>query len=163
MNTDVNRINNEKRDQESELKPVVQCKEFRELVELLRKSHDHTVALPRFTYGYYLRRIQVGWTICCLFSNLDSSMGPRRWKERKIARRADAKLSHILLGEKIPLDVVNAATGEIIIRAGRTFAMKRLRKLAVLHEHVDIDPSPIRNKVMNIISSFKPRFAELEI
>ena len=72
-------------------------------------------------------------------------------------------LSNILLGEKIPLDVVNAQTGEIIIPANRKITKTLLRKLAGVYDQVDIDPSPIRNKIREIIGQFEPKFAELEL
>ncbi len=72
-------------------------------------------------------------------------------------------LSNILLGEKIPLDVVNAQTGEIIIPANRKITKTLLRKLASVYDHVDIDPSPIRNKIREIIAQFESRFQELEL
>ncbi|MEI8233919.1 MAG: DNA-directed RNA polymerase subunit beta [Verrucomicrobiota bacterium] len=72
-------------------------------------------------------------------------------------------LSNILLGEKIPLDVVNAQTGEIIIPANRKITKTLLRKLASVHDHVEIDPSPIRNKIREIISQFEHRFHELDL
>src|SRR5690606_8563390 len=71
-------------------------------------------------------------------------------------------LSNVLLGEKIPLDVVNAQTGEIIIPANCKITKQLLRKLASVYEHVEIDPSPIRNKIREIISQFENRFTELE-
>ena len=72
-------------------------------------------------------------------------------------------LSNILLGEKIPLDVVNAQTGEIIIPANRKITKTLLRKLAGVYDHVEIDPSPIRNKIREIIAQFEHRFQELEM
>ena len=72
------------------------------------------------------------------------------------------KLSDILLGEKIPLDVVNAQTGEIIIPANRKITKTLLRKLALVHNNIEIDPSPIRNKILEIITSFDGRFSELD-
>ena len=72
------------------------------------------------------------------------------------------KLSDILLGEKIPLDVVNAQSGEIIIPANRKITKTLLRKLAAIHDHIEIDPSPIRNKILEIIASFESRFQELD-
>ncbi|MDE0594361.1 MAG: DNA-directed RNA polymerase subunit beta [Roseibacillus sp.] len=72
------------------------------------------------------------------------------------------KLSDILLGEKIPLDVVNAQSGEIIIPANRKITKTLLRKLAAVYDHIEIDPSPIRNKILEIISSFEGRFGELD-
>jgi len=72
------------------------------------------------------------------------------------------KLSDILLGEKIPLDVVNAQSGEIIIPSNRKITKTLLRKLASVFDHIEIDPSPIRNKIIEIITSFEPRFAEVD-
>lgn len=71
-------------------------------------------------------------------------------------------LSNVLLGEKIPLDVVNAQTGEIIIPANRKITKQLLRKLASVYEHVEIDPSPIRNKIREIISQFEHKFTDLD-
>jgi DNA-directed RNA polymerase subunit beta len=71
-------------------------------------------------------------------------------------------LSNILLGEKIPLDVVNGETGEIIIPANRKITKTLLRKLASVYKSIDIDPSPVRIKIMEIIDSFKSKFEELE-
>ncbi len=71
-------------------------------------------------------------------------------------------LSNILLGEKIPLDVVNGKSGEIIIPANRKITKTLLRRLAAVSKHVEIDPSPVRIKIMEIIKSFQGRFKELE-
>jgi DNA-directed RNA polymerase subunit beta len=71
-------------------------------------------------------------------------------------------LSNILLGEKIPLDVVNGETGEVIIPANRKITKTLLRKLASVYKSIDIDPSPVRIKIMEIIDSFKSKFEELE-
>ncbi len=72
-------------------------------------------------------------------------------------------LSNILLGEKIPLDVVNSETGEIIIPANRKITKTLLRKLAQVYDRIEIDPSPIRNKINEIIGVFKKKFDELQM
>jgi DNA-directed RNA polymerase subunit beta len=71
-------------------------------------------------------------------------------------------LSNILLGEKIPLDVINGETGEVIIPANRKITKTLLRKLAAVSKHVQIDPSPVRIKIMEIIGSYQGKFDELE-
>jgi DNA-directed RNA polymerase subunit beta len=71
-------------------------------------------------------------------------------------------LSNILLGEKIPLDVMNVASGDIIIPANRKITKTLLRKLAANYEHIEIDPSPIRIKIMSIIDNFRNKFAEAD-
>ncbi|HNQ74513.1 MAG TPA: DNA-directed RNA polymerase subunit beta [Verrucomicrobiota bacterium] len=72
-------------------------------------------------------------------------------------------LSNILLGEKIPLDVVNSETGEIIIPANRKITKTLLRKLAEVYDRIEIDPSPIRNKINEIIGSFKKKFDDVQM
>jgi len=72
-------------------------------------------------------------------------------------------LSNILLGEKIPLDVINSETGEIIIPANRKITKTLLRKLAGVYDRIEIDPSPIRNKINEIIGTFKKKFDDLQM
>jgi DNA-directed RNA polymerase subunit beta len=83
-------------------------------------------------------------------------------KKEELTEQLTDSLSNILLGEKIPLDVVNAETGEIIIPANRKITKTLLRKLAIVHDdHIEIDPSPIRTKIREIIGSYEHKFAEL--
>ena len=49
-------------------------------------------------------------------------------------------LSNILLGEKIPLDVTNAETDEVIIPANRKITKTLLRKLSLVYDKIAIDP-----------------------
>src|SRR5947208_212352 len=86
-----------------------------------------------------------------------------RKKKEGLTEQLTDSLSNILLGEKIPLDVVNAQTGEIIIPANRKITKTLLRKLANVYDHIEIDPSPIRNKIREIIASYEHKFAELEL
>ncbi len=72
-------------------------------------------------------------------------------------------LSNILLGEKIPLDVKNIETDEIIIPANRKITKTLLRKLAAARENVAIDPSPIQIKIQGIVHEYNNRFAEMEL
>jgi DNA-directed RNA polymerase subunit beta len=86
----------------------------------------------------------------------------RKRKEELIEELTES-LSNVLLGEKIPLDVVNAETGEIIIPANRKITKTLLRKLAGVYDHIDIDPSPIKNKIQEIIQSYESKFSELDV
>jgi DNA-directed RNA polymerase subunit beta len=85
----------------------------------------------------------------------------KKRKEELFEQLTEA-LANVLLGEKIPLDVVNGETGEIIIPANRKITKMLLRKLAGVYNVVEIDPSPIRNKIREIIGQFEHRFADLE-
>ena len=84
-------------------------------------------------------------------------------KLEELREQLTEALSNILLGEKIPLDVVNSETGEIIIPANRKITKTLLRKLATVYDRIEIDPSPIRNKINEIIGSFKKKFDDLQL
>jgi DNA-directed RNA polymerase subunit beta len=84
-------------------------------------------------------------------------------KTEELREQLTEALSNILLGEKIPLDVVNSETGEIIIPANRKITKTLLRKLAGVYDRIEIDPSPIRNKINEIIGSFKKKFDDMQM
>ena len=86
-----------------------------------------------------------------------------RKKVEELRDQLTEALSNILLGEKIPLDVVNSETGDIIIPANRKITKTLLRKLAELYDRIEIDPSPIRNKINEIIGSFKKKFDDIQM
>ena len=86
-----------------------------------------------------------------------------RTKTEELRDQLTEALSNILLGEKIPLDVVNSETGEIIIPANRKITKTLLRRLATVYDRIEIDPSPIRNKISEIIGGFKKRFDDIQM
>ena len=73
------------------------------------------------------------------------------------------KLAEKLLNEKIPLDVVNGQTGEILIPANKKITKAFLARLSENHENIEIDPSPVRQTIVDIISGYEPKFAELDM
>ena len=83
-------------------------------------------------------------------------------KHTELVEQLTDKLADILLGEKIPLDVVNAQTGEILVPANKKITKALLARVAEAHDHIDIDPSPVRNKIFDIIGTFEQKFVELE-
>ncbi len=132
---------------------------------------DTSLTVPSGTYGIVMD-VKVSSRKEVTRIKLSPTESKRQAKviEEDYAKRKDElheqlteALSNILLGEKIPLDVVNAQTGEIIIPANRKITKTLLRKLAGVYDHVDIDPSPIRNKIREIIGQFEHKFAELEL
>jgi DNA-directed RNA polymerase subunit beta len=86
-----------------------------------------------------------------------------RTKKEDLTEQLTEKFSDILLNEKIPLDVVNGQTGEIIVGANKKITKTLLRKLAETYDSVEIDPSPIRNKIFDIIQSFEQKFADADM
>ena len=84
-------------------------------------------------------------------------------KKENLTEQLTDRLSDILLNEKVPLDVVNGQTGEIILGANKKITKTLLRKLAESYDTIEIDPSPIRNKIMEIIGSFEQKFADADM
>jgi len=86
-----------------------------------------------------------------------------RAKKEDLTEQLTDRLSDILLNEKIPLDVVNGQTGEIIIDANKKITKTLLRKLAENYDSIEIDPSPVRNKIMDIIGAFEAKFSDADM
>jgi DNA-directed RNA polymerase subunit beta len=132
---------------------------------------DTSLTVPSGTYGIVMdvkvsgRNKEVQKTkITSAESKRQQKQAEEDYQRRKndLHEQLTEALANTLLNEKIPLDVVNAQTGEIIIPANRKITKTLLRKLSQVHEHVEVDPSPIRNKIREIIGSFEHRFQELE-
>lgn len=132
---------------------------------------DTSLTVPSGTYGIVMD-VKVSSRKETAKPKLTSSESKRQakalgedYKRRKdeLIEELTESLSNVLLGEKIPLDVVNAETGEIIIPANRKITKTLLRKMAGVYNHIEIDPSPIRNKIQEIISSYESKFGELDM
>ena len=85
-----------------------------------------------------------------------------RSQSDKLREDLTEALSNILLGEKIPLDVKNGDTDEIIIPANRKITKTLLRRLAAVSKHIEIDPSPVKIKIMEIVSNYQGKFDEID-
>ncbi len=85
-----------------------------------------------------------------------------RAQSDKLRDELTEALSNVLLGEKIPLDVRNIETGEVIIPANRKITKTLLRRIAAISKNIDIDPSPVRIKIMDIIDGYQRKFDEIE-
>ncbi|MGB0143323.1 MAG: DNA-directed RNA polymerase subunit beta, partial [Akkermansiaceae bacterium] len=85
-----------------------------------------------------------------------------RSQSDKLREDLTEALSNILLGEKIPLDVKNGETDEVIIPANRKITKTLLRRLAAVSKHIEIDPSPVKIKIMEIVNNYQGKFDELD-
>jgi len=85
----------------------------------------------------------------------------RKKKQAALEEELTTALSNILLGEKIPLDMLDVENGEIIIPANRKITKTLLARLAKAHDHIQIENSPVQQKIEEIINGFRPKFADL--
>ncbi len=130
---------------------------------------DTSLKAPSGTHGIVMD-VKVSSKDTTLKATKDAPSDVKKMQEEIAERHAGVvaqltedlteSLSNILLGEKIPLDVVNVEAGDIIIPANRKITKTLLRKLAANYEHVDIEPSPIRIKIMGIIDEYRTKFVE---
>jgi len=138
--------------------------------EKAAEVRDTSLTVPSGTYGIVM---DVKVTAHKETKNADSSPAQRKRQRKTIEEEHKAKrqelqndlteaLSNILLGEKIPLDVIDVEADEIIIPANRKITKTLLRKLSAVSDHIRIESSPIQIKIDDIISEYKPRFAELD-
>lgn len=80
---------------------------------------------------------------------------------RNITAASDLLLSllvdayaNVLLGEKIPLDIFNYETGEVLIPAGRRINITLIKRIATAGKFAECDPSPVRNKLREIYAKW---------
>jgi DNA-directed RNA polymerase subunit beta len=136
---------------------------------------DTSLKVPSGTYGIVMdvkvssKKLDGTASISTIAVNKDAKRAAKqieddfKSKTDQLSEQLTEALSNILLGEKIPLDVVNSESGEIIIPANRKITKTLLRKLAQVYDQIEIDPSPIRNKINEIIGSFKRKFDDLQM
>lgn len=72
------------------------------------------------------------------------------------------ELCGYLSQQKIPMDICNSETGELVIPAGRRITKAWIRNLAKIHDKYEIDPSPLRIKLQTIIRPFTDRIEKLK-
>jgi hypothetical protein len=71
-------------------------------------------------------------------------------------------IRNLLLGERIPLDIVNAKTGEILIPANRRITLTLIRRMVRVNQDLEIDPSPIRRKVLEVIDEVYSKYGYIK-
>ena len=133
---------------------------------------DTSLTVPPGTTGVVMAvRVTTAQQLARTPAGEDDEKGARKAQREAEKKRADMRrkieldltnaLSDRLLSEKVPLDVVDAETGEIIIPKNRKITKAHLAKLAKAHDRYQVAASAIGEKLDEIISGFSARFAEL--
>ena len=86
----------------------------------------------------------------------------REQETKKLDEELTLSFSNMLLGEKISLDITDEETGEVIIRANRKITKSLLVELAQKRNSIQIENSPVRVKIMEIVDEFNPKYDEVE-
>lgn len=68
------------------------------------------------------------------------------------------EFANLLLGERLPLDITDSETGELIVPANRKITRTLIRKMVNRFSFLEIDPSPVRNKVLQVVFTTQNKF-----
>ena len=80
----------------------------------------------------------------------------------KLEKDLVQKLTAELMNEKLPVDVTDAETGDVIIPASKKIKKSQLASLAKAHAHWDMDAGPARDRLSSIMTPFEAEFAAIE-
>ncbi len=80
----------------------------------------------------------------------------------KLEKDLASKLADAIMNEKLPYDVTDTETGDVIIAANKKIKRSQLAVLAKAHAHWDMEEGPAKDKVSAIMDPFEAEFAAVE-
>ena len=80
----------------------------------------------------------------------------------KLEKDLVAKLVSEIMNEKLPVDVTDSETGDVIIPANKKIKKSQLSVLAKSHSHWDMDEGPAKDRIQGIMDPFESEFAAIE-
>ncbi|MGN0833444.1 MAG: DNA-directed RNA polymerase subunit beta [Kiritimatiellia bacterium] len=86
----------------------------------------------------------------------------RKNQVAKLEKDLMDKLAAELMNEKLPVDITDSDSGDVIVPANKKIKKSQLAVLARAHAHWDMDEGPARDKVAGIIDPFELEFAAIE-
>jgi len=72
------------------------------------------------------------------------------------------KLASEFMNEKLPVDITDTDTGDVIIPANKKIKKSQLSVLAKAHSRWDMEEGPAKDKVMAVMDPFEMEFAAIE-
>ena len=86
----------------------------------------------------------------------------RKNQLQKLEKDLMSKLASELMNEKLPTDITDTDSGDVIVPANKKIKKSWLSTLAKAHAHWDMDEGPARDKVAAIMDPFEGEFAAIE-
>ncbi len=80
----------------------------------------------------------------------------------KLEKDLIAKLVSEIMNEKLPIDVTDTETGDVIIPANKKIKKSQLAMLAKAHSHWEMDEGPAKDRIQGIMDPFESEFAAIE-
>ena len=86
----------------------------------------------------------------------------RKNQLQKLEKDLMGKLASELMNEKLPVDITDTDSGDVIVPANKKIKKSWLSTLAKAHAHWDMGEGPARDRVKAIMDPFEGEFAALE-
>ncbi len=80
----------------------------------------------------------------------------------KLEKDLMAKLVSELMNEKLPVDITDSDSGDVIVPANKKIKKSQLAVLAKAHTHWEMDEGPAKDRIAGIIDPFEMEFAAIE-
>ena len=80
----------------------------------------------------------------------------------KLEKDLLGKLCAEFMNEKLPVDITDSETGDVIVPANKKIKKSQLNVLAKAHAHWGMDEGPAKDKVAAVIDPFEEEFAAIE-
>ncbi len=80
----------------------------------------------------------------------------------KLEKDLMAKLVSELMNEKLPVDITDSDSGDVIVPANKKIKKSQLAVLAKAHAHWEMDEGPAKDRIAGIIDPFEMEFAAIE-
>jgi len=85
-----------------------------------------------------------------------------RQKKEELSDQLTDRLEEIIGEDKLDNDIVNGQTGEIFVAAGKKVSKAMLRRVAENYDSIEMDASPMRNKLFDAIQTFEQKFSDAD-
>ena len=80
----------------------------------------------------------------------------------RLEKEVTSRLAESLMNEKLPVDIIDSVTGDVIVPANKKIKKSQLAALAKAHAHWDMDEGPAKDKVRSLLEPHLEAFAALE-
>ena len=80
----------------------------------------------------------------------------------KLEKDLVAKLASEIMNEKLPVDITDSQSGDVIVPANKKIKKSQLAALAKAHAHWDMEDGPAKDRVRSIMEPFDAEFAAVE-
>ena len=86
----------------------------------------------------------------------------RKLQLAKVEKELVAKLVAEIGADKLPFDLTDSDTGDVIVPAGKKVKKSQLSSLAKAHAHWDMEDCPMKERIEAVMQASEPEFAAIE-